>query len=161
VTRALALAQLEKYALEAVALMVAPVVGELPTLTLTSKTARVKYPSLTSMEKKPDMKDLVEAAAPDMVVLAGLEEVSSGCRLQDLSTCSRAPCLRRVCQEPRPTMTPSVQEEALAEASKSSPKVSLVMDSSIFQEVLAPLGAEVEAQAVAWSTTISKVSELT
>jgi len=141
--------------------MVAPVVGELPTLTLTSKTARVKYPSLTSMEKKPDMKDLVEAAAPDMVVLAGLEEVSSGCRLQDLSTCSRAPCLRRVCQEPRPTMTPSVQEEALAEASKSSPKVSLVMDSSIFQEVLAPLGAEVEAQAVAWSTTISKVSELT
>jgi hypothetical protein len=58
-------------------------------------------------------------------------------------------------------MTPSAQEVALAEASKSSPKVSLVMESSIFQEVLAPSGAAVEAQVVAWSTTTSKVSVLT
>jgi hypothetical protein len=38
------------------------------------------------VEKKPDIKDQVEAAALELVVLVALEEESSGCQLQDPST---------------------------------------------------------------------------
>lgn len=84
--RALEEAQPDKYVLEVVPLMVALVGGELPTLMLTKKTARAGSRSHTTMEKKPDMKDQVEAAALELVVLVALEEVSSGCQLQDPST---------------------------------------------------------------------------
>lgn len=84
--RALEEAQPDKYVLEVVPLMVALVGGELPTLMLTNKTARAESRSHTTMEKKPDMKDQVEAAALELVVLVALEEVSSGCQLQDPST---------------------------------------------------------------------------
>lgn len=72
------MAQQEKYALEVEALMVVLVGGELLTRTITSKTAKTKYPSLTFMGKKPDMKDLEEAAALEMGVLEAQEEVSFG-----------------------------------------------------------------------------------
>jgi hypothetical protein len=53
---------------------------------LTNKTARAESRSHTTVEKKPDMKNQVEAAALELVVLVALEEESSGCQLQDPST---------------------------------------------------------------------------
>jgi hypothetical protein len=58
-------------------------------------------------------------------------------------------------------MIQSAQEEALVEAFNLSLIVLLVMELSIFQVVLAPLGVAVEVQVVAWSTTTFKVSVLT
>jgi len=86
VTRVLEEARPDKYVLEVVPLMVALVGGELPTLMLTNKTAKAESRSHTTMEKKPDMKDQVEAAALELVVLVALEEESSGFQLQDPST---------------------------------------------------------------------------
>jgi len=73
VIRALEKVQPDKYVLEAVLLMAEPVVGDLPTLILTKKTARAEFLSHTIMDKKLDMKDLVEAVAPELVVLVALE----------------------------------------------------------------------------------------
>ncbi len=71
--RALEKVQPDKYVLEAVLLMAEPVVGDLPTLILTKKTARAEFLSHTIMDNKLDMKDLVEAVAPELVVLVALE----------------------------------------------------------------------------------------
>lgn len=76
--RALEKVQPDKHALEAVLLMAEPVGGELPTLILTKQTARAELLSHTIMDKKLDMKDLVEAVAPGLVVLVALEVVSFG-----------------------------------------------------------------------------------
>jgi hypothetical protein len=73
VIRALEKVQPDKYVLEAVLLMAEPVVGDLPTLILTKKTARAEFLSHTIMDNKLDMKDLVEAVAPELVVLVALE----------------------------------------------------------------------------------------
>lgn len=76
----------DKFVLAAVLLMVGPVGGDLPTLILTNKTARAEFLSHTIMDKKLDMKDLVEAVAPALVVLVALEEVSFGWQLLVQST---------------------------------------------------------------------------